>query len=378
MLGFIFLFIIFVILLILSNYIKDLRIKKIISIISLVILCLISGTRYNIGGSDYFWYKNLYQKVPTNNIFEQLLSFSNSTGIEKGFVFYMSVVKILGFNFYGFTLINSIIFYSLFYKALKHYNYNINFILVVFLYKMFFYNTFISIRQPIAIIIFWLALPFLKEKKYIKYFLMCFVAFLFHRSSIVLFFIPFITHFKISKNSFLLLLIIGLLSFVVVKLDLLNIKSFIGNVLSIIFRNDTAGISRAENYLNSSMGMSIFYLLEYYSIALLVYRHYDKIMNIDENSEFFIKLFICLLPLYTVFHNFSIVTRFKDFFFLSYPIMLIYISKCLKKNKIILFIVTVLVCFYGYIRYINNFDNGELKNYSSYIFERVSIFNKND
>ena len=124
--------------------------------------------------------------------------------------------------------------------------------------------------------------------------------------------------------------------------------------------------------------MSIFYLLEYYSIALLVYRHYDKIMNIDENSEFFIKLFICLLPLYTVFHNFSIVTRFKDFFFLSYPIMLIYISKCLKKNKIILFIVTVLVCFYGYIRYINNFDNGELKNYSSYIFERVSIFNKND
>ena len=112
MLGFIFLFIIFVILLILSNYIKDLRIKKIISIISLVILCLISGTRYNIGGSDYFWYKNLYQMVPTNNIFEQLLSFSNSTGIEKGFVFYMSVVKILGFNFYGFTLIISSFPYS--------------------------------------------------------------------------------------------------------------------------------------------------------------------------------------------------------------------------------------------------------------------------
>mgnify|MGYP003571268982 CR=1 FL=1 len=373
MLGFILLFICFTILFIISTFVKDKKLKKIISIISLVVLCIISGTRYNVGGTDYFMYKNIYQSLPTSNIFSQMISFCSSTGLEHGFYLYLSVIKLLGFNYYGFTLINSIVFYFLFYKVLKRYDYNINFVLILFLYKMFFYNTMISMRQPISIIIFWLSLPYLKDKKYIIYYLMCFVALFFHRSSVILFLLPLVTHFKISKNTYFILLIAFFASFIFVKLDVLNISGMLQNVLNFIFRNDNGGLSRLDNYLSSSYGMSIFYLLEYYSIALLLYKHYDKIISMDSDSYFFVKLFICLLPMYTIFSNFSVVTRFKDFFFLSYPFVLIYISRCLQKNKFLLYFITILVCFYGFMRYINNFDSGEFKNYRSFIFEEVSI-----
>ena len=38
--------------------------KRIIEIIILIVLCLISGTRYKLGGTDYFVYEKIFNVVP--------------------------------------------------------------------------------------------------------------------------------------------------------------------------------------------------------------------------------------------------------------------------------------------------------------------------
>lgn len=365
------LFILIVIFFLISFIVKDKNVKKIMIIIILIILCLVSGTRYNTGGTDYYVYKNIYNYLPTDiNFFDGIKILQNKYEIEYGFSLYMSIIKKIGFNYYGFTLVNSIVFYTIFYKIIKKYDYNIFLILILFLYKFFFYNTFISIRQPISILIFWLSLPYLKEKKYLKYYLCCIFALAFHRSAIILFPIPLITNATISKKLYVIIMLVCLFFYIFDIGSILNFSS----ILKVIFSNDTGAMSRIDAYSNPSYGMNIFYLLEYYLIAIMIYMKYNKIYKYDGNSAFFLKLFICLAPFYTIFANYSIVTRFKDYFFLAYPIMIHCIAKTQKKVEPIIYILTIIISFYGYYRYINNFDNGKLLEYKSYLFKSVSIF----
>lgn len=369
-----------VVMFVLNAYINDIKMKKIITIITLAILCIVSGTRYNIGGTDYFAYKAIFDLVPSSFSLEKIINFKESYNYEIGFISFMTLIKSIGFSYYGFTLINSIVFYYIFYLVIKRYNYNMNFIIIVFLYKMFFYNTFISMRQSIAILIFWLSLPYLKSKKYIKYYVLCIIMFVFHRSAIVLFMVPLITNFKISKRMFGIILLGGIISYIGVKFNLLNINGSLSSIFNTVFSSDKVAMGKIAFYVaEKNSGMSIFYMLEYYLIAIYVYIYYEKICKIDENAEFFIKIFICMLPFYTLLSSFSIVTRLKDFFFLSYPIMIIYISKILRKKTLLIYMLAITICFYGYYRYLVNFDNGSLINYKSFIFNNeVSVFSKID
>ncbi len=358
----------------LSFVFKEKKSKKIIAIITLIVLCIMSGTRYNLGGADYAYYRSVYNAIPLDNFFAKLGSLSKSYGFEKGFLVYSYFIKLLGFNYFGFTLINSIIFYFAFYNIVKKFDYNMNFIIIMFLYKFFLYNTFVSLRQPLSILIFWYSLKYIKDKQYIKYYLLCILALFFHRSSFILFFIPFIINIKITKNRFLILLLIGLFLFAVVRLNILNITSFISMILSTIFKTDSGALARIESYGLSSGGLSIFYTFEYYLIAIFLYLNYDKVNKYDEYSAIFVKLFIFMLPLFTLFSNFSVVTRFKDYFFLCYPIIIICISKQIKNASAMVYLIAIIISFYGYTRYLVSFDNGCLLPYDSYINDSISIF----
>ena len=119
-----------------------------------------------------------------------------------------SICKTIGFSFYGFTLINSIIFYSCLYIGLKRHINNFNFLILVFMYKMFFYDTFISMRQSISIAIFFVALNYIKDKKLVKYIICCVIATLFHNSSIILFPNYLINYLKIDKKKLRIITVI--------------------------------------------------------------------------------------------------------------------------------------------------------------------------
>ena len=186
---------------ILNDKLKNEKEKRIFEISILIFLCIISGTRYNLGGTDYFVYKTVYDVVPTITEFnfESVQNINGTYGMEKGYLLYNSNIKPLGFSFYCL------------YIGLKRYIKNFNFFLIIFLYKMFFYDTFISMRQSVSMVIFFIALQFIEKKKPVKYWILCTIALFFHNSAIILFPLYFIRNFKISKKTFMIINIVGLI-----------------------------------------------------------------------------------------------------------------------------------------------------------------------
>lgn len=362
---------------IINGKLKNEKEKRIFEISVLLLLCIISGTRYNLGGTDYFVYKKAYGAVPMIRDFNfaNIQNVDGTFEMEKGYLFLNSLVKTMGLNFYGFTLIHSMIFYLCMYIGLKRYTKNFNYFLVVFLYKMFFYDTFISMRQSISIAIFFIAVQFIEKRKPIKYFALCILAFLFHNSAIILFPLYIYNKIKISKKTFKIINIIGIIFLV------LNITGiFVFNpsgIVNKIFSGNQNAMNKAEGYFDTNEKISIIHTLEYYLIAIIIYFNYDSIQNKNEHSNLILNMFVILMFIFTVMRGFVIITRIKDYFLWTYPIILYYLIENRKvKEKYLIAILSCIVCLYGYTRYINSFDNGGLMPYNSYLNDKISIYNE--
>ena len=360
---------------ILNDKLKNEKEKRIFEISILIFLCIISGTRYNLGGTDYFVYKTVYDVVPTINEFnfESVQNINGTFGMEKGYLLYNSIIKTLGFSFYGFTLINSIIFYTCLYIGLKRYIKNFNFFLIIFLYKMFFYDTFISMRQSVSMVIFFIALQFIEKKKPVKYWILCTIALFFHNSAIILFPLYFIRNFKISKKTFMIINIVGLI-FLILNITGIFVFNPI-NVINILFSNNSIALEKSNSYFDITEKISIIHSLEYFVIAIILYFNYEYIQNKNDKSKLVINIFIILMFIFTVMRGFVIITRIKDYFLWTYSIILYYLmeNQEIKKKNIIAILVCV-VCLYGYIRYLKSFDNSGLIPYNSYLNDKVSIY----
>ena len=360
---------------ILNYKLKNEKEKRIFEISILIFLCIISGTRYNLGGTDYFVYKTVYDVVPTITEFnfESVQNINGTFGMEKGYLLYNSIIKTLGFSFYGFTLINSIIFYTCLYIGLKRYIKNFNFFLIIFLYKMFFYDTFISMRQSVSMVIFFIALQFIEKKKPVKYWILCTIALFFHNSAIILFPLYFIRNFKISKKTFMIINIVGLI-FLILNITGIFVFNPI-NVINILFSNNSIALEKSNSYFDITEKISIIHSLEYFVIAIILYFNYEYIQNKNDKSKLVINIFIILMFIFTVMRGFVIITRIKDYFLWTYSIILYYLmeNQEIKKKNIIAILVCV-VCLYGYIRYLKSFDNGGLIPYNSYLNDKVSIY----
>ena len=368
-------FIFCTLMLIINNKLKNQKDKKIFEIITLIVLCLISGTRYYLGGTDYYVYKAMFEVVPKVGEFNfaTIHDIYRTFEAEKGYLFFCSIIKTLGFNFFGFTLIHSVIFYTFMYVGLKKYTKNFNLLIIVFLYKMFFYDTFISMRQSITIAIFFMSIGLIKNKKMYKYFLCCLLATTFHRGALVLFLIYFINKLKLTRKKIIILncIFIPTILFSILNIQILTpFQGFIN-----LFSTETA-MEKASNLINSSVtvGISPFHTLEYFLIMALVIINYSNIVKQDENAEFIIKLFLVLLPLFTLFRGYVILTREKDYFLFTYAIILQYLCQIKqKKYTLIVQSLTLVVCLFGFCRFVNLFDRGGMIPYQSYINKSISI-----
>ena len=156
--------------------VKSEKARTRLNIICLTLMALVSGTRL-VGGTDIFVYHGHYNHLAT---FPQILDTAyQPNNFEIGYTYIASFFKTLGFSFYGFCLIHSIFFYFCLWKGLKRYTSHFGIVILVFLYKLFFYNTMISMRQSITVACFLLMVPWIEEKKYIKYYIATyFVAFI--------------------------------------------------------------------------------------------------------------------------------------------------------------------------------------------------------
>ena len=164
--------------------------RKKILYFTVFLLVVISGTRYYLGGSDVYVYENVYNTSPSIDVVLRYIFTGENVGVntnyEVGFIFICSLLKTLRFSYFGFILMFTMFFYALIILGLKRFVPNWSIFIATFMYKIMFYNTFISIRQGFTLAIFCYSLQFIVDKKIFKYFITCMIAFFIHRGALLL------------------------------------------------------------------------------------------------------------------------------------------------------------------------------------------------
>ena len=253
-----------------------------------------------------------------------------------------------------------------------------------------FYDTFISIRQGLTIAMFCYMLQYIRDRKWYIYFPLCFLALLEHSGAIILFPVYFIVYVPVSKRfirSFALAM--APTWFISSRVDLsgmiYSVAEFLGN-------------SKGERWAESTETISLIHTIECYLVIALVLIFYEKIISNKRGKEvkLVLQLLLVAIPMFTLFKDWIVLTREKDYFVMMYGILLGYIldggtitpleydgegyelySPCsyagIKNAKIISCII-IAVCFIGMTRFVMVFDGGVLKHFTSFITEGVSIF----
>ncbi len=330
----------------------------------LFILACVVGFRYELGGTDYDYYGYFYRKISGYNDYFTALADSEYEIGYTTFVYLCSNFLHLSFN--GSLLLEAFIFYILMYVGLKRYIPNWGILFMLFLYKMFFYVTFVAMRQSMTVAGFFLILKYLEERKILKYYASLMLVSSFHYGALLLFVLYPIFSLKITKKRLLVIGLVFLLSSVFSGLtgSLLNV---VISVLGFSQLEDKAAGYSTDSYL------SILYTVEYYLLYILLLSNYDKIKQKFEYTDFSIRLFLIAMPMVTLFRSTIILVRELYYFYPSYAILMCYIYSVSKHRKLWFSIFTIL-CLFGMIRYIIYFDNGHFMIYKTWLLNPTIHF----
>lgn len=158
--------------------------KNIILVIGCIILTYLAGTR-NI----YYWPDTIVYYEDFVNHNKDIFNFDDAGKpfgyVEKGFQFLGSIVKTFTSNAtIYFTFIAGLSFYFL-YKFLREYCIYPVLGLAVYISRFMLGRNFTQIRSGLAYLIILVGIKYVTERDWKRYFLIVFIAWLFHRSALI-------------------------------------------------------------------------------------------------------------------------------------------------------------------------------------------------
>jgi hypothetical protein len=281
---------------------------------SCLILIIVSGLRYKVGG-DTLSYMYDFNDLPY--IWElHKFNFSEAQ-YDPLWIIFSSLSKSIINDFTFFQILHASIINIILFRFIKQ-NTPYRFTAIL-LYALFFYLYFNMeiMRESLAVCTFLLAYPYYKSRKWLKYYLITLVGFLFHSSAIITFIFPLLRNIKF--RSWAIVLLIG------VFLAIISIPDAIKNLLGIFLFNDRLS-SRFLLYsgikLNSN-GVFTYFVLYFLFPSILIGMPHLKTKN-----ELFKEL------LFSYFFIVVVVTGFSGFNrFLNYltPFMAVYFANSLNE-----------------------------------------------
>ncbi|MEI6752665.1 MAG: EpsG family protein [Paludibacter sp.] len=348
--------------------------RKFFNFIGVISYVLFYGFRGFIA-TDWIIYYEFFKNIHISDI----LTFKD-TGFESGFILYTQIIKTFSESYIVFQLINTltnIFLLHLFFKKylpIKYYLFG----LAVFLV---FFGSGLEInllRNFKAILIFLLALPFIENRKPVKYFSIIFIAILFHWSSIVYLPLYFFLHKKISIKIFLFIFISGSVIYI---LQIEYITPLI-KMFSTLLPSEMS--QKVLAYLNTNMyaksyGLTVGFFERTFTTLLILF-YYKKISS-NKTNILFINSFLIFIALFLFCSETSIILkRVTINFAFSYWILIPIIIQQVEKN-----FKPIIALFFAlfFMLKMHLMMNNILYDYDSFLFgnsksynERYEIYNK--
>lgn len=176
------------------DWLKYGRNKNIIYYFEMIILILVAGFRYKLGGDTFVYMVEEWPFYPTLSEITKKSLFANGHNIFWNLT--IIICKTLCHSFIFFQFVHTIFVNLVFFWFFKKYTPYIFSAVFVYAIGHFFYFNFEIMREIICICILMMATPALLEKKYLKYYVYAFIALGFHYSSIFIFTFPILLFFK--------------------------------------------------------------------------------------------------------------------------------------------------------------------------------------
>lgn len=311
----------------------------------LVVLILFSGLRDMIGGFDVYVYGQVYESAndiikiyPSFEIgFRMFYIFLRNFSQDRYFMFFVCAAVMLSLHFFTIKKHSPVIYFSVF-----------------ILFCKFFLMSFVYLRQGIAMGIIWLSLSAIADRKFLKFFALAVLAFLFHKSSIIFFPIYFIGSIKFKPLN---MFIISVGAFV------FSISPFSSIFLELLAENadEKVGV-----YIEKSGGMNLFYLIECMILIYLMLKFRADFYKSKFTTLVLNGLFSYILVNIMALTNASFL-RFGWYYFIFLVFSLPYIYTFIKDAKLRANYKMLIFIYYTalFIRLLFSFDDGDFMPYKA-------------
>ncbi|WP_259128985.1 EpsG family protein [Chryseobacterium ginsenosidimutans] len=369
--------IVFIYLFILSisfDFLKAKGPKNFFYYLSMIILILIAGLRWKVGG-DSLVYQDRFEKL-IYPIYQLGNTNFLKVGWEPGYILVNSLCKTIVPEFWFFQLVQATFVNIFVFQFFKRYT-QFYFTAVLFYSVLYyFYFNMEILREIIPICIFArFMFPALKEENHKKYYIVNIIMIFFHTSAVVLLLLPFLSKFKLDKKG---LIILGVAVLITTALF-----SLFPNIAGVFAFTDSLS-SKFVKYSRYSLSINgmiynfiIFALFPYYLIKLNE-KYYDKL-----DFEKLIFPYFFIISIYISYSGFGRFINYFGLFMLVFFVNTLYlvmhVSVFKKVRLILILLLSFCPLYYKYQYYSTSYDHiiREANKFNMY-YPYSSIFNKED
>lgn len=297
--------------------------------VCLLLIC-IAGLRYRLGTDTTVYMQDYKTLHPISQL--HLADFSNSR-YQPGYIILTSLAKQISPDFTLFQFMHSLIFNSVVFYFIYKYSRNRFFALLIYFFYLYFIMAFQQLREALAVSVFLLAWPFFRDRKWIWWYLAAILAFNFHVSAGMMFFLPLIALpgirelFKFGKRTIFVCLGIAVVGFVIQKLFF--------SYLEILALTDNL-TERIQTYGESELGTSTFnfrgvivFIIQYalYPFVILFLKYKERDQETEQTKKW--NVFVLMSIYVTIFTLFvAIFGRYNNYFF---PFVIVFMSNFIFK-----------------------------------------------
>lgn len=331
---------------------------------------LLSALRYRVG-SDSIFYEDAYDRMPDLSFYLQYLKYDNYLDYQPLWLLIVAIARSISSEFFVLQLIVALIFNSILLYFFNKYTIKpFTAIAILFVSLLFFYYNFEILRESIAVGIFLLNIKNLEEKRWVPYYLLAVLSFMFHISAIFLFFLPLFRYIRF--NYWLLFVILFFTIFFVI---------FKSTLLSLLFSLLFSDVMRTRMELYAEVEFSVlgfigwFFVRVLLLIPLFMFNIYKKLN--EQRFKWFYAAFLLISVLAQVLYGFD---RLLNYLFPVYILLIVdflhnYYSQIESKllKFIIVFSIVVHVIFILEYRLVLKNEWGQ--RFSSVYFPYTTILN---
>lgn len=294
------------------------------------------GLRWETG-SDWNAYLEHFKEQSYNAPFS-----NNKFDFERGYNFFVSITKFFVPEYSFFLLVHAVIFFYCIKKSFLFFTpYLLTAILLFYVGTLGIWG---SNRQLIAAAIGLVAITYLYEKKITIYFILVFVAFLFHTTSLLLLTFLFINKYFNKYFIIFVLIIASIIGFSEIPYV---IFSFFGSVSELASYKSDIYLSNAKE---NAATISVIGFIKRLTIFFIFLSYRDKIIVKAPKFNFVFNGYILSLIFYLIFAQTMpvMISRGSIYFNILEPVVLSYIFY-LTTNRKITFAYSICMLLYCFL-----------------------------